>query len=128
MPRCLTLAPFPLAFPRHGGQVRAASIAHALRHIGWQVDTASIYHADFFPPEEWGALDIVIGDVAAARRALDDMVFGDLHIARAAAADIGVVDQLRRLLSRLQPDVVHVEHPWSWLILQRALPQVGRQK
>ena len=128
MPRCLTLTPFPLAHPRHGGQVRAASIVHALCHMGWQVDTVGIYHAFYFPAEEWSALDIVIGDPAVAPHTQTDPVFADLHVARAAAADPGVVDQLRMLLARLRPDVVHVEHPWSWLILQRALPAEHRPR
>jgi glycosyltransferase involved in cell wall biosynthesis len=122
------LTPFPIATPRHGGQVRAASIVQALRHTGWHVDTVGIYHADFFPTEEWGILDIVIDDPAVAHRVQEDTVFGDLHVARDAAADSGVINQLRMLLARLRPDIVHVEHPWSWLILQRALPPVDRPK
>ena len=125
MRRCLVFTPFPLVQPRHGGQVRAASIAHALRHAGWHVDSAGLYHAAMFPAEEWGALDIVIGDPAAGQRALDDLVFADLHVARAAAADAGVVRELAALLARVRPDVVLVEHPWGWLPLQRALPADG---
>jgi glycosyltransferase involved in cell wall biosynthesis len=128
MPRCLIVTPFPIAVPRHGGQVRAASIQHALRLAGWQVDAVGLYHADFFPPEDWGVLDIVIGEPSVARRALDDMLFADLHIARAAAADSDTVDQLRAVLTRLQPDVVHVEHPWDWLVLQQALPSGPRPR
>jgi hypothetical protein len=124
MPRCLMLTPFPLAVPRHGGQVRAASLARALARIGWQVDTMGIYHSDHFPAQDWGALDIVIDDAALARQAREDMLFADLHVARGAAADRDVVDQLRLVLTRLQPDVVQVEHPWSWSVLQAALTSV----
>jgi hypothetical protein len=127
MPRCLMLAPFPLAVPRHGGQVRAAGLARALSRIGWQVDTMGIYHADFFPAPDRGALDIVIDDAALGARAGADMLFADLHVARAAAADRGVVDQLRLVLTRLRPDVVQVEHPWSWLVLQAALKSAGQK-
>lgn len=127
-PRCLVLAPFPLAAPRHGGQVRAASLVQALRVAGWHVDTAGLFHADFFPSSEWGALDIVVAGADVSRRAIDDLVFGDLHVARAAAADPGTVDAVRRLVARLRPDVVHVEHPWTWLVLEQALPAHGRPK
>jgi hypothetical protein len=54
--------------------------------------------------------------------------FADLHIARAAAADPGTVNQLRIVLTRLQPDIVHVEHPWDWLVLQQALPSGKRPR
>ena len=128
MPRCLLLTPFPTAVPRHGGQVRAHSIAHALRHAGWHVDAAGLFHAALFPPEDWGVLDIVTADPATGRRALEDMLFADLHVARAAAADSAAVAALRGLLARLQPDVVLVEHPWTWLPLQRALPETARPR
>lgn len=128
MPRCVVLTPFPIAVPKHGGQVRAASMANALRHAGWQVDAIGLYHAHFFPPEEWGVLDIVIADPAVSRRALDDLLFADLHVARAAAADPATVRQLRTILTRLQPDIVHVEHPWDWLVLQQAMPSGKRPR
>ena len=128
MPHCLMLAPFPLKSPRHGGQIRAASLAQAMTRDGWQIDTVGLYHADFFAPDERGPLDIVIDDPAVGVHARADMLFADLHIARAAASDRRVVDQLVSLLTRLQPDVVQVEHPWSWLVLQAALPSVPRPK
>jgi len=128
MPRCLMLAPFPLARPRHGGQIRAASLAQALARAGWQIDTVGIYHADLFPPDERGPLDIVLQDPALARRVRDDMLFADLHIARAAAGDSGVVRQLASLLTQGLPDVVQVEHPWGWLVLQAALASGQRPK
>jgi len=128
MPHCLILAPFPLVIARHGGQVRATSLAHALRHAGWQVDTVGIYHAEHFPIEERGAHDIVLTDPAIFRRGLDDVLFLDFNIARAAAADPVLVARLRALLIQLRPDIVQVEHPWDWLVLQHALPSGPRPR
>ncbi len=128
MPCCLMLAPFPVAFPRQGGQARAASLARALAQAGWQVHTVGIYHADCFPADERGLLDIVSDDPAVAYQARTDPLFGDLHIARGAAKDRGVICQLQMLLTRLRPDVVQIEHPWSWLVLRAALPAVDRPK
>jgi hypothetical protein len=122
------LAPFPVVIPRHGGQVRTATTARALSRAGWRVDVVGLYHADFYPAVERGVLDIVISDPVVSRRATDDVLFGDLHVARAAAGDSRVVDQLRMLLARLRPDVVQVEHPWSWLVLRTALPRKGGPK
>ena len=95
---------------------------------GWQVDEIGIYHAAFFPAEEWGVLDIVIGEPSVSRRALGDILFADLHVARAAAADPGVINQLRTMIDRLEPDLIHVEHPWDWLVLHEALPRGKRPR
>jgi Glycosyl transferase 4-like domain len=128
MPRCLILAPFPVIVPRHGGQLRAAGLARALSRLGWQVDTAGIYHAYSFPAEERGTHDIVCDDPEVMRVAAADPLFHDLHVATGAASDHRVVDRLRMLLTQSRPDVVQIERPWSWLVLRAALPDVGRPK
>lgn len=128
MPSCLIISPFPISLPKHGGQVRAASMMKAMRLAGWHVDTVGIYHESLFPSDEWGPLDIVMRDPAVREKALSDILFADLHIARAAERDRKVVDSLRKILKRVTPDVIHVEHPWNWPLLQDALPSDFRPK
>lgn len=123
---CLLLAPFPLARPRHGGQTHAANIIQAGRRAGWQMENVSIFAADTFPSDEWGAFDIALDSLALSERVASDMPFADLHVARAAAADDQVVQRLRGLILRFMPDVIEVEHPWQWLVLQRALPSANK--
>ena len=122
MPKCLVLAPFPLSLPRHGGQVRVASMLRAGEMVGWQMFPVGVFHAAFFPKEEWGADDIVVEDSALQKLALDDMAFADLHVARWTAADEGAKEKLRVLLRRIAPDIIQVEHPWTWLLLREVLP------
>jgi len=122
VPNCLLLTPFPLAKPKHGGQVRAASMMAAMRMAGWHVDGVGLFLSTFYPPEEWGPLDIVLESPELHAKALADTAFADVHVARAASRDKAVVDTLRSLICRLAPDVIHVEHPWPWLPLREALP------
>jgi hypothetical protein len=121
MSRCLILAPYPFNKPRHGGQVRSASIAQGLSDAGWQVVSAGIYPEAFFPADERGRDDIVLSSSAVRDAVLDDILFADLIAARHAARDPSVLQQLQGLLQREQPDIVHLEQPWPWLPLRRAL-------
>jgi glycosyltransferase involved in cell wall biosynthesis len=120
--KCLLLSPFPLARPKHGGQMRAASLRDAAFLAGWQVKSLGIYPAALFPASDWGPSDIVLEGEDLGRKLASDMVFGDLHVARAAARDRAVVEKLRLLIRSFDPHVIQVEHPWTWLVLRRALP------
>lgn len=126
MPRCLILTPFPVQIPRHGGQARTATLALALRQAGWQVDIAGIYLNRFFRKREQGPLDIVTKDAATLAAAKDDELFADLHFARHAATSRFVINRLRKLIQRVAPDVIQVEHPWPWLPLREALSSTQR--
>jgi Glycosyl transferase 4-like domain len=126
MPKCMLLTPFPLVKPRHGGQARAASIMSAMRLAGWDVDSVAIFPEFLFPPQEWGPLDIVMASSAMHATISSDFVFADFHAARLAAKDQHVVAALRSLTRRLNPDVIHIEHPWPWLVLREALPSSPR--
>lgn len=115
------LASFPLVVPRHGGQVRAASLATAARACGWQVTTAGLYLHAMFPADEHGKDDIVLPDDGLAHAVADHMLFGDLVAARHAAATPEIVTRVRDLLDRIRPAIIVIEQPWCWLPLQKAL-------
>jgi hypothetical protein len=126
VPRCLILTPFPVQIPRHGGQARTATLALALRQAGWHVEIAGIYLDLFFLKRERGPLDIVIKDAATWAAAQDDELFADLHFARHAATRRFVIRRLRKMIRRVSPDVIQVEHPWPWLPLREALSSMQR--
>jgi hypothetical protein len=115
------LAPYPFTRPRHGGQVRSAGIARGLSDAGWDVVSAGIYPEAFFSSTERGRDDIVLIGNALRDEAHGDILFGDLIAARHAARDPRAIEQLSALLQRLRPDVVHLEQPWAWLPLRKAL-------
>jgi hypothetical protein len=94
---------------------------------GWNVTTVGIYPGIIFPMPERGATDIVLDDqIDSAARA--DMLFYDLHVARLASMDHQVLDQLRETVERVAPDVIHVEHPWPWLVLRDVLRSASRPR
>lgn len=127
MPRCLVLSPYPTTRPQHGGQVRVDTIARALRRAKWEVVTCGIYSSDAFPVEERSPDDIVL-DASLSAPFRDDMLFFDFLVARAAASDAVVVGRVREIVERAAPDIVHIEHPWPWLLLREALPAGARPK
>lgn len=123
--RCLMLAPYPLAQPRHGGQVRAASLRDALAAAGWEVTVCGIYPAAFFPPDQRGPDDLPIEDRDLPQAARAEMQIADLVAARAAAADAGLVARLARLIAGTAPDILLLEQPWPLLPLRAAgMPSV----
>ncbi|MFC7396309.1 glycosyltransferase [Chelatococcus sp. GCM10030263] len=122
MSKCLFLTPFPLAAPKHGGQIRAASLRDSALLANWQVDSVGIYPSELFRTPERGPLDIVLDDKKLNETITSDLVFADLKAAQAAARSKPIVDRLRRLIQNLAPDVIQVEHPWTWLLLREALP------
>ncbi len=128
MPVSLLLTPFPIAKPRQGGQVRAASVARGLTAAHWTVHPVGLYHGSFFRRSERGAADIVLDRPEVAARASDDVLFGDLHVAKAASRDPRSLAALRDALTRLRPDAIHLEHPWAWLALREVLPSGPRPK
>jgi glycosyltransferase involved in cell wall biosynthesis len=128
VPKCLFLTPFPLAAPKHGGQIRAASLREAARLANWDVDSLGIYPSELFKEPERGPLDIVLDDKELRETVASDLVFADLNVARAAAQRKVVVERLRSLIESLAPDVIQVEHPWAWIVLREALPSSHRIK
>ena len=117
--RILFLTPYPMRQSRHGGQVRAASAMAAAAAAGWTVRNVGIYPAEFFDRPEREESDLVVGDAARARAALEDQLFGDLIVAQGAACDPGVRAGLAAVLESFDPGVVVLEQPWCWLPLSR---------
>src|SRR5215468_5846539 len=64
--RVLMLGPWAVARPRHGGQIRAASIIEAYRGRGHEVMFIGIFDPGNVPFADTGPNDIVINDTAMA--------------------------------------------------------------
>jgi len=110
--RILVLGSYPAVNPRHGGQVRLASIVAAYRARGFQVKQASFFPAHaFYTDSPRGEADVAL-PVAALRswRGEPSDFVEDLASGEAAAADTRSLAALERHAGAV--DVVHLEQPW----------------
>lgn len=110
--RILVLGSYPAVNPRHGGQVRLASIVAAYRARGFAVTPASFFPAHAFYTESVrGPLDVAL-PVPELRQwkgqpsdYVEDLVSGEV-----AARDDRALAAIERGAGRV--DVVHLEQPW----------------
>lgn len=124
-PRLLTLGAYPVAQPRHGGQVRLAQLARAYRAVGFEVRQASCF------PDQAGYLELGLwpGDIPLPHpqlQAWQGMAGPYVESAAAgdwAAAQPAVLERLEDHAGRVQ--VLHLEQPWLWPVVQ-ALAARGR--
>ena len=119
-PRVMTLAPYPVRRPRHGGQLRAAAMLRAYEAAGFDVHPVGFYQA-----EAYEAADIDLNDIAfpadspfrnylgVPMPALSDFLMGPF----AASTDA----VFRKIADALPGpvDVIHVEQPWLYALARR---------
>lgn len=122
--RLLVLGAYPVAQPRHGGQVRMAQLVRAYRRAGFEVRQASCF------PDQLGYLETGLwpGDIPLHHGLLQQWLGqGGPFLESAAAGDAAARDEsvLQRLERHAGPvDVLHLEQPWLLPVVQ-ALRQRG---
>src|ERR1700754_3544937 len=60
-------ATYPIAVPRHGGQIRCAQIVKALQESGLDVTTISVVDVQSYPKHDLGSLDLFFPADSACR-------------------------------------------------------------
>ena len=113
------LTTYPLAAPRHGGQIRAVQLVAALRRLGLNV--ATIACVDPHPyPAEWGPNDVAFPSDSPLR------VFNGTPIPFASDYMSGVhaakdEPTYQRILAAVpaQIDLLFLEQPWMLPVAQR---------
>lgn len=126
-PRVLTLAPYPVRRPRHGGQLRAAAMLRVYEAAGFDVHPVGFYQAEAYEAADIGPYDIAFPPDSPFRNylgvpmpALSDFLMGPFSVAS---------DQVFRQVAAALPgpvDVIQVEQPWLYALarwLQAELPQ-----
>lgn len=126
-PRVLTLAPYPVRRPRHGGQLRAAAMLRVYEAAGFDVHPVGFYQAEAYEAADIGPYDIAFPGDSPFRNyrgvpmpALSDFLMGPFAVAS---------DQVFRKIADALPgpvDVIQVEQPWlyalaRWLQLESPL-------
>lgn len=111
-PRILVLGSYPAVNPRHGGQVRLASIVAAYRSRGFQVAQASFFPAhDFYTKSALGPADVALPvPELHSWRGKPNALVEDLAAGDVAASNTRALADLERHAGRV--DFVHLEQPW----------------
>jgi glycosyltransferase involved in cell wall biosynthesis len=125
-PRVLTLAPYPVRRPRHGGQLRAAAMLRVYEAAGFDVHPVGFYQAEAYEADDIGPNDIAFPHDSPFRNylgvplpALSDFLMGPFAVAS---------DSVFRQVAAGLPgpvDVIQVEQPWLYGLarwLQAELP------
>ncbi|WP_139831346.1 MULTISPECIES: glycosyltransferase family 4 protein [unclassified Pseudomonas] len=126
MKTVLLLSTYPIASPRHGGQVRVANIASTFEQSGWSVTHLAVYEPEGYPPSTLGPNDVKFPAGSDFRKYKGAYVplINDLLSGEFAASEQGGFPEI---LKKLPPaiDVIHVEQPWLWpLVLKiKQMPQ-----
>lgn len=126
-PRVLTLAPYPVRRPRHGGQLRAAAMLRVYEAAGFDVHPVGFYQAEAYEAGDIGPYDVAFPSDSEFRNyrgvampALSDFLMGPFSVAS---------DHIFRQITDALPgpvDVIQVEQPWlyalaRWLQLESPL-------
>ncbi len=119
--RVLQFSPYPIVEPITGGQKRAAAVARMLGRVFDSVTSASVMIG--LDHRHHGSHDIGVGAgvVAAALRSGHP----DLAVGRAIVEDRTVAGRVTRLLERVRPEILVLEHPFAYAGLKPLLHRVG---
>jgi hypothetical protein len=119
--RILFLSSYPLAYPIHGGQHRAANICAALRHAGHDVDARGVLGSESYPPQSgyvrfpgYDKLRRYIADPTL----LEDWAIG------AYAADTAGGYRILADLCQGRYDAIFCEQPWLFAFAHRLAQQL----
>ncbi|MBA4095937.1 MAG: hypothetical protein C0484_04100 [Rhodospirillum sp.] len=114
------LTTYPLAAPRHGGQIRSVQLVAALRRLGLNVVTAACVDPHAYPAGEWGPNDVEF-PLESPLRVIDGTPVpfaGDYMSGVHAAKD---EQAYQRILAAVpaQIDLLFLEQPWMLPVAQR---------
>lgn len=118
-PRILVLGSYPVVNPRHGGQIRLASIVQAYRARGYDVRQASFFPANpFYTDFPLGDADVPLPPASLQSwKGHSAPLIEDLASGEAVAQDAARLAALERFAGPV--DWVHLEQPWLLPVVQR---------
>ncbi len=117
--RVLHLTTYPVELPRHGGQARVSNICATYAAAGITSRVIAVYEPENYGPEALGAHDLAFPLDSPHRRR--DLPFcTDLASGEFAARDTGAWAHIHKQLLAFRPDVLQLEQPWLWPVVDRA--------
>ncbi len=118
MARVLSLCTYPVAVPRHGGQVRVNAIQQIYRAHGHEVRHLALYRADEYPDEpssdwnihfSWPFINALLSSGGRT----------DLNAPDFLLRDVEACDRVLALIRGFEPDIIQLEHCWMWPVIKQ---------
>jgi glycosyltransferase involved in cell wall biosynthesis len=115
--KVLSLSTYPIRARRYGGQRRIAAFADFYRTLG-----VTMHYVAAYLPSSGGGEPADPDDFAirAAHPRWDGIPFvGDIAAGEAAAIQPVAYRHFRRLIERIEPDLIQLDHPFMWPLVER---------
>ncbi|MDX3805314.1 MAG: glycosyltransferase [Bosea sp. (in: a-proteobacteria)] len=111
----LILSTYPIAEPRHGGQLRVLNMKRAYESAGWAVVPIAIYPDESYSVSQVGPHDIPFPVSSPYRLFAGQRIplIDDLQSGNFASAPDGGFNRVLAVAPE-SIDVIQVEHPWLW--------------
>ncbi|PID32326.1 hypothetical protein CR970_00980 [Candidatus Saccharibacteria bacterium] len=122
--RILVIGTYPISNPQHGGQKRAAALCQAYRKAGHQVRYSSVFFRGFY--KDFTSSDFSVGG-KTRDAVLQSPLTGDITCGKAIFHDDRIRAKVSSLLRSFDPDIIHIEQPYSYLGLKPLLAELGLQ-
>ncbi|MGC1303135.1 MAG: glycosyltransferase [Caulobacteraceae bacterium] len=114
----LSLSTYPIRARRYGGQRRIAAFADFYQTLGATLHYAAAHIPTPGHPQPVGPDDFAI---RAPHPRWDGVPFvGDIAAGEAAAEQPQAYQHFRRLIERIEPDLIQLDHPFMWPVVERA--------
>lgn len=118
--KILQVTNYPTVNPMHGGQIRAAEIAKALRDAGHDVESFSVYIQAYFSEAQASDLPLALD----ARFFTEDLDFlSDYMTGVDVMYEASLMARVKARVTGFDPDVIVFEQPW----LYRAVAAAARE-
>ncbi len=121
--RILQLSTYPLAMPRHGGQIRAAELRRVMETAGHEVRSIAVYPAESYGGAAVGDHDVAF-PIGSTFRNPSTPYLSDVDAGRYLAGDTNAYARFCTEVRTFGPDVVMLEQCFLWPAVRRLLEEI----
>jgi len=116
--RVLHLTTYPVRIPRHGGQARVANLMQIYAAAGIEARAVTVYQTELYGGEAVSKHDYPFPERSRFRTS-ELPLCTDIASGTFAAEDPGAWAHMRAEVQRFRPDVIQLEQPWLWPVVER---------
>jgi len=120
--KILLLSTYPIKNPRHGGQKRTRAIYEAYKQDFAEVRHSAVFFRGFY--HDYGKDDIPLGRTGE-QLVMRSPLTGDIVCGEAIYKDPLVNKKMIKLITELNPDIIHIEQPFPYLGLRPLLDELN---